>query len=91
MGQTSTLSELREIERLREKAGHDEAQALYRAWQTGFEIGFVIGFEKGLKIAEERAARKTALDIARKLKEMGFPLDQIARVTELSCAEVENL
>lgn len=68
-------SEFREMERLREKAGHDEAQALYHAQQKG----------------EEKGRREKAFDVARGMKEMGLPLDQIARLTELSYTEVEAL
>ena len=56
-------SEFREKERLRAKARHDEAQALYN----------------------------TRVGIARKLKEMGMPFDQIAKATDLTQNEIEKL
>ena len=69
----------REIERLREKARHDEAQALYHAKQQGIQQGI----QKGA--AEEK------LEIARNLLKINLPLDQISKVTELTIAEIENL
>ncbi len=56
-------SEFREKERLREKARHDEMQALYY----------------------------TRIGIARNLKEMGMPFDQIAKATDLTRNEIEKL
>jgi len=72
-------SEFREKERLYAKARHDEAQALYHAEQKGIEKGL----QKGRQ--EER------LEMARKLKSMGLPFDQISQATELSHSEIESL
>ena len=72
-------SEFREKERLRAKARHDEAQALYNARRKGQEEGR----------AEGRAEGK--LEIARNLLEVGLPLTQIAAATGLSCEEIEQL
>ena len=72
-------SEFREIERLREKAGHDEAQALQNAEQKGIQQGMQQGIQKG------------KFEIARNLIEMGLPMDQIAAATGLSQTEIENL
>jgi len=72
-------SEFREKERLYAKARHDEAQALYHAEQKGIEKGL----QKGRQ--EER------LEMARKLKSMGLPFDQISQATELSHSEIERL
>ena len=69
----------REIERLREKARHDEAQALHHAKQQGIQQGI----QKG--VAEEK------LEIARNLLKINLPLDQISKVTGLTIAEIENL
>ena len=71
--------EFREIERLREKARHDEAQALYHAKLQGIQQGI----QKGA--AEEK------LEIARNLLKINLPLDQISKVTGLTIAEIENL
>ena len=60
-------SEFREKERLREKARHDEAQALYNA------------------------RREAIIEIARNMKEMGIPFDQIFKATGLTQNEIEKL
>ena len=75
--------EFREIERLREKARHDEAQALYHAEQQGIQKGIQQGIQKGA--VEEK------LEIARNLLKINLPLDQISKVTGLTIAEIENL
>ena len=67
--------EFREIERLREKARHDEAQALYHAKQEGIQQG----------VAEEK------LEIARNLLKINLPLEQISKATGLTIAEIERL
>ena len=68
-------SKFREIERLREKARHDEAQALYHAKQEGMQKGI----------------RQGKIEIARNLMETGMPPSQIAAVTGLTQEELENL
>jgi len=68
-------SEYREIERLRAKARHDEAQALYHAEQKGIEKG----------------RQEEKLEMARKLKSMGLPAHQISQVSGLSCSEIDDL
>lgn len=68
-------SEFREVERLREKARHDEAQALYHAEQKGIQKG-----------ASERN-----IEIARNLLKINLSLDQIAAATGLTGEEVEHL
>ena len=73
----------REIERLREKARHDEAQALYHAEQQGIQKGIQQGIQKG--VAEEK------LEIARNLLKINLPLDQIAMVTGLSQEDIKHL
>ena len=67
--------EFREIERLREKARHDEAQALYHAEQDGIQKG----------IAERN------IEIARKLLKRNRPIDEIVEDTGLTREEIENL
>jgi len=64
-------SEFREKERLREKARHDEAQALFHA--------------------EQKGKQKQKIEIARNLKELGLPFDQIAKATDLEKNEIEKL
>ena len=76
-------SEFREIERLREKAGHDEAQALQNAEQKGIQKGIQQGMQQGMQQGK--------FEIARKLIEMGLPMDQIAAATGPSQTEIENI
>lgn len=68
-------SEFREIERLRAKARHDEAQALHHARQEGRQEG----------ISERN------IEIVRNALQMGMPIEDIAKLTGLTCEEVENL
>ena len=71
--------EFREIERLREKARHDEAQALHHAKLEGIQQGI----QKG--VAERN------IEIARNLLKINLPLEQISMATGLTIAEIENL
>ena len=68
-------SEFREKERLREKARHDEAQALYYAKQEGIQKG---AFERSIEIVKNLLA-------------MDMPLHQIANATCLTQKEIEDL
>ncbi len=72
-------SEFREIERLREKARHDEAQALYHVKQEGKQEGRLEG------ISERN------IEIAQKLLKRNRPIDEIAEDTGLTYEEVEAL
>lgn len=87
--------EFREMERLRAKARHDEAQALYHAEQKGIEKGIKRGIEKGIEKGIERGIEKgrqeEKLEMARKLKSMGLSLNQISQASGLSDSEIENL
>jgi predicted transposase/invertase (TIGR01784 family) len=68
-------SEFREIERLREKARHDEAQALHNAERKGKIEGKI----------EERLA------IARNMLSRNRPIEEIMEDTGVTCEEVEDL
>lgn len=72
-------SEFREIERLREKARHDEAQALYHAKLEGR----LEGRQEGI------SERNT--EIARNLIKLGMPPNQITAATGLSAEDIEKL
>ena len=67
--------EFHEIERLREKARHDEAQALRHAEQQGIQLGM----------------RQGKLETAQNLIKMGIPLHQVAAATGLAQTEIEGL
>ena len=75
--------EFQEIERLREKARNDEAQALYHAEQQGIQKGIQQGIQKG---ASERN-----VEIARAMLTEGLRLDTIANCTGLTRQEIEEL
>lgn len=68
-------SEFREKERLREKARHDEAQALYNARRE----------------AKREARREEKFEIARKLIKRNRPVSEIAEDTGLMYEEIEQL
>lgn len=71
--------EFHEIERLREKARHDEAQALRHAEQQGIQQGMRQGMRQG------------KLETAQNLIKMGIPLHQVAAATGLAQTEIEGL
>ena len=50
--------EFREIERMREKARHDEAQALHNAEQKGLQKGMQEGIQKGIKKGIQEGMQK---------------------------------
>ncbi len=83
----STSSEFREVERLRAKARHDEAQALQNAMQKGIQQGIQQGMQQGIQIGK----RENALEIAQNLVQLGVPTDQIAKATGLSHDEINAL
>lgn len=68
-------SEFREKERLRAKARHDEAQALYNARQE----------------AKQEATMERNIEIARYMKSDGEPVDKIMRYTGLTKNKIEKL
>jgi len=68
-------TEFQELERLRNKADHDEAQALYHAEQLG----------------EQRGAYRRNVEVAKSLLKIGLPLDQIAEVSGLTLADIKEL
>ena len=68
-------SEFREIERLRAKARHDEAQALHHAKQEGRREGIS---ERNIEFAKVMIAD-------------GEPIDKIVRYTGLTEKEIEAL
>ncbi|NBI84472.1 Rpn family recombination-promoting nuclease/putative transposase [Clostridiaceae bacterium] len=72
-------TEFREMERLRDKARHDEAQALYHAEQNGIKKG------------RQEGRQEEKLEMARKLKSMGLSSSQISQVSGLTHNEIEKL
>ena len=91
--------EFREIERMREKARHDEAQALHNAEQKGIQKGMQEGMRKGIQEGMQEGIRKGMqqgisernIEIAKNLVKLGMPLQQIIAATGLTKEEVEKL
>lgn len=79
--------EFREVERLREKARHDEAQALYHAEQKGMQRGRQEGKLEGR--LEGKLEGK--YEIVRNALQMQVPLPDIVKLTGLSYEEIERL
>ena len=75
--------EFREVERLREKARHDEAQALYHAEQKGIEQGIELGIDQGVVKGQKQ--------LILNLVKTGLPFEQIVRSSGLDQTEIENL
>ena len=49
------------------------------------------GIKKGIEKGKELGRREDSLEIARKMKEDGIPVAQIAKFTSLSIEEIEKL
>ena len=77
--QITAESEFREIERVRELARHNEASALRHARDEGRDEG-----------RNEGQAEK-ALEIARKMKNAGRPLDEITEFTGLPVETIKGM
>ena len=75
----------REIERMREKAGHDEAQALYNARKKGYAIGYASGF------AETKARVEAIKAIATNMLKMNLSMDTIVTATGITNEEWKQL
>lgn len=71
----------------REKAIRDYNEGMLEAEERGEERGR----KEGISIGEERGRKAEALSIARKLVGMGFPMEEIVKITLLSEKEIEGL
>ena len=88
---------------MREKARHDEAQALHNAEQKGIQKGMQEGMQKGIQEGMQKGIQKGMqegiqkgisernIEIAKNLVKLGMPLRQISAATGLTQEEVENL
>ena len=83
--------EFREIERMREKARHDEAQALHNAEQKGIQKGMQEGMRKGIQEGIQQGISERNIEIAKNLVKLGMTLQQIVTATGLTKEEVEKL
>ena len=79
--------EFREIERLRDKARHDEAQALYHAEQKGIQKGIQQGVQQGI----QKGALNRNIEIAKAMIADGESVEKIKRYTGLTSEEIERL
>ena len=71
----------------REKAIRDYNEGMLEAEERGEERGR----KEGISIGEERGRKAESLSIARKLVGMGFPTEEIVKITLLSEKEIEGL
>ena len=71
----SATDEFRELERIRSKARHDEAQAIYDAEQRGKIEG----------------KKEEAFFVAQKALQMNYPIEDIVILTGLTLEEIERL
>ena len=71
----------RELERVREKARHDEAQALHHAEQKGRAEGMAKGRAEGIS--------ERSVEIAKNLLKMGMSLIQVSEATGLAPEELQ--
>lgn len=71
----------------KERTAYEESLKYYRDLQnvvdTSREKGLIEGIEKGME--------KRNIEIAKQMKEEGFPNEQISKLTQLSIEEIENL
>lgn len=64
-------------------------QSLKSKWDNENVMEYAVSTAKELGMAE--GEHKKALDIALKMKKEGFAIDQIAKFTDLSAEEIEQL
>ena len=69
-----------------EKSAMMESEAKGR--QEGFVKGKAEGLAEGLSKGREEGAHKNSIDIARKMKANGFPMEQIIALTGLTAEEI---
>jgi len=87
----TAAAEFREIERLRSKARHDEAQALYHAQLVGRQEGLREGHHEGRQEGRQEGLREGKNAIALNLLREKIPRDIIAKATGLTLEEIEGL
>jgi predicted transposase/invertase (TIGR01784 family) len=69
----------------------DEQSRRADAWQAGLEEGFAKGSTEGLSEGLTKGAFQAKRETARRFKNMGFSVDQIAEGTGLSPREIQSL
>ncbi len=83
--------EFQEIERVRSRARHDEAQALGQARREGHREGLQEGRQEGHREGLQEGRQEGKCDVARTALRMAMPIDSIVRLTGLSREEIEKL
>ena len=71
----------------RMKYEHDRASCISEGYRQGIEEGIQQGLERGI----DKGVYQKALETAKNLLAMNFPVENIAKVTGLSIKEVEAL
>ena len=66
-------------------------EGIEKGMEKGIELGVEKGMEKGMKLGVEKGAEQKGLEIARKMKQFGIPVDKIAAITDLSADEIQSL
>ncbi len=82
-----------------EYAAYEESLKIYRdlknvidtAYDEGIQQGFEQGVEQGIEQGIELGVQKKNLDNARKMKQKGFLIEDIADITGLSIQQIEEL
>jgi predicted transposase/invertase (TIGR01784 family) len=83
------LAEARELQRRDNQAAleYDLMEARERSLKEGLEKGLEQGITQGL----EQGSRQSRLEIARKMKTMGFSEEQVTTATGLSTEDIAGL
>jgi predicted transposase/invertase (TIGR01784 family) len=76
---------------MREMALSDWTSGLNHAREEGMQTGILQGIQKGRKEGIQEGSLKKAMEIARNLKMIGVPVEQIAKAAGLSIEEVAEL
>ena len=77
-------------ERAKREMEEDKYAARKAGWKDGMEEGKKAGIEEGKKQGMKEVKKKSQ-EIARKLKETGMEIKQIAEITGLSEEEIDKL
>ena len=60
-------------------------------FKQGLEQGIEQGIKQGIEQGIERGREKNKLENAKRMKDKGYPLEEIADITGLSIEEIEKL
>ena len=73
------------------KCFEGENTSMCEAIQQMVDEGIMLGEKRGEKRGEERGEMQKALDIARRMLEKNYPMEQVVDLTMLTKQEVEEL